>query len=41
MELLDRLKSRFQEHYRHGNILMIQGDCMDLMEELSEKEIEL
>jgi len=41
MELLDRLQIRFPEHYRHGNILMIHGDCMDLMAELSDKEIEL
>ncbi len=41
MELLDRLQTRFPEHYRHGNILMIHGDNMDLMAELSEKEIEL
>ena len=41
MELLDRLQTRFPEHYRHGNILMIHGDNMDLMAELSDKEIEL
>lgn len=41
MEILDRLQSRFQEHYRHRNILMINGDCMDLMAELGEKEIQL
>lgn len=41
MELLDRLQTRFPEHYRHGNILMIHGDCMDLMAELGEKEIPL
>ena len=41
MELLDRLQTRFPEHYRQGNILMIHGDCMDLMAELGEKEIPL
>ena len=41
MELLDRLQTRFPEHYRHGNILMIHGDNMDLMAELGEKEIPL
>ena len=41
MELLDRLQTRFPEHYRNGNILMIHGDNMDLMAELSDKEIEL
>lgn len=41
MELLDRLQSRFPEHYRHGNILMIHGDCMDVMAEIGEKKIPL
>ena len=41
MELLDRLQTRFPEHYRHGTILMIHGDNMDLMAGLGEKEIEL
>ena len=41
MELLDRLQTRFPEHYRHGNILMIHGDCMDVMAELGEKEMPL
>ena len=41
MELLDRLQTRFPEHYRHGNLLMIHGDKMDLRAELGEKEIEL
>ena len=41
MEILDRLQTRFPEHYRHGNILMIHGDNMDLMAELGEKEIPL
>ena len=41
MELLDRLQTHFPEHYRHGNILMIHGDCMDLMAELGEKEVQL
>jgi site-specific DNA-methyltransferase (adenine-specific) len=41
MELLDRLQSRFPEHYRHGNILMIHGDCMDVMKHIHDKEVEL
>jgi site-specific DNA-methyltransferase (adenine-specific) len=41
MEILDRLQSRFPEHYRHGNILMIHGDCMDVMKHIHDKEVEL
>ena len=41
MELLDRLQLRFPEHYRHGNILMIHGDCMELMNHIKDNEVEL
>ncbi len=39
--MIDRIEQAFPESYRNGDILMIHGDCMDVMEELGEKEIPL
>ena len=39
--MIDRLEQAFPESYRNGDILMIHGDCMDVMEELGEKEVQL
>ena len=40
-ELQDRLQELFPVHYRNGNILMINADCMDVMKHIKEKEVEL
>lgn len=40
-ELQDRLAELFPCNYRNGNILMIHGDCEDVMKEIEDKEIEL
>ena len=40
-KMIDRIEQAFSESYRNGDILMIHGDCMDVMEELGEKEIQL
>jgi len=37
----DRLQELFPVHYRNGNILMINADCMDVMKHIKEKEAEL
>ncbi len=39
--MIDRLEQEFPDSYRNGDILMIHGDCMDVMDELGEKEIPL
>ena len=39
--MTDRIEQAFPESYRNGDILMIHGDCMDVMEELEEKEVQL
>ena len=39
--MIDRIDQAFPESYRTGDILMIHGDCMDVMTELGEKEIPL
>ena len=39
--MIDRLEQAFPESYRNGDILMIHGDCIDVMEELGEKEVQL
>ena len=39
--MIDRIEQAFPESYRNGDILMIHGDCMDVMAELGEKEIPL
>jgi murein L,D-transpeptidase YafK len=39
--MIDRIEARFPECYRNGNVLMIHGDCMDVMAEIGEKEIPL
>ena len=39
--MIDRIEQAFPESYRNGDILMIHGDCMDVMEELEEKEVQL
>ena len=37
----DRLQELFPVHYRNGNILMINADCMEVMKHIKEKESEL
>jgi len=37
----DRLQELFPVHYRNGNILMINADCMEVMKHIKEKETEL
>jgi site-specific DNA-methyltransferase (adenine-specific) len=37
----DRLQELFPVHYRNGNILMINADCMDVMKHIQNKEVEL
>ena len=37
----DRLQELFPVHYRNGNILMINADCMDVMKHIKDKEVEL
>lgn len=37
----DRLQELFPVHYRNGNILMINADCMEVMQYIKDKEIEL
>ena len=39
--MIDRIEQEFPESYRNGDILMIHGDCMDVMAELGEKEVQL
>lgn len=39
--MIDRIEARFPDSYRNGNVLMIHGDCMDVMAEIGEKEIPL
>jgi len=37
----DRLQELFPVHYRNGNILLINADCMDVMKHIKDKEVEL
>lgn len=37
----DRLQDLFPVHYRNGNILMINADCMDVMAHIQDNEVEL
>lgn len=37
----DRLQELFPAHYRNGNILMINADCMDVMKHIHDNEVEL
>jgi site-specific DNA-methyltransferase (adenine-specific) len=39
--MIGRIEARFPDSYRNGNVLMIHGDCMDVMAEIGEKEIQL
>jgi site-specific DNA-methyltransferase (adenine-specific) len=41
MEILNRIEARFPDSYRNGNVLMIHGDCMDVMKHIHDKEVEL
>jgi len=36
-----RLQELFPTHYRNGNILMIQADCMEVMKHIQNGEVEL
>ena len=36
-----RLQSAFPAHYRSGNVLMINGDCMEVMKHVRDGEFEL
>lgn len=40
-ELQDRLQELFPVHYRNGNILMINADCMEVMKHIKDGEAEL
>ncbi len=40
-ELQDRLQELFPVHYRNGNILMINADCMEVMKHIQDNEAEL
>ena len=37
----DRLQELFPVHYRNGNILMINANCMDVMIHIQNNEVEL
>jgi site-specific DNA-methyltransferase (adenine-specific) len=37
----DRLQELFPVHYRNGNILMINADCMEVMKHIQDKEVAL
>ncbi len=37
----DRLQELFPVHYRNGNILMINADCMEVMKHIKDNEVEL
>ena len=37
----DRLQELFPAHYRNGNILMINADCMEVMKHIKDNEMEL
>ncbi len=37
----DRLQGLFPVHYRNGNILMINADCMEVMKHIKDNEMEL
>jgi site-specific DNA-methyltransferase (adenine-specific) len=39
--MICRIEAKFPDSYRNGNVLMIHGDCMDVMSEIGEKEIPL
>jgi site-specific DNA-methyltransferase (adenine-specific) len=39
--MIGRIEARFPDSYRNGNVLMIHGDCMDVMAEIGGKEIPL
>jgi site-specific DNA-methyltransferase (adenine-specific) len=39
--MIDRLETRFPDSYRNGNVLMIHGDCMDVMAHIQDNEAEL
>jgi site-specific DNA-methyltransferase (adenine-specific) len=39
--MIHRIEAKFPDSYRNGNVLMIHGDCMDVMAEIGEKEIPL
>jgi site-specific DNA-methyltransferase (adenine-specific) len=41
MEILNRIEARFPDSYRNGNVLMIHGDCMDVMAHIQDNEAEL
>lgn len=37
----DRLQELFPVHYRNGNVLMINADCMEVMKHIKDKEVDL
>ena len=37
----DRLQELFPVHYRNGNILMVNADCMEVMKHIQDNEVEL
>ena len=40
-DLMQRLQIVFPKHYRSGNILLINGDCMDAMDALGDNAFDL
>ena len=40
-DIQDRLQELFPIHYRSGNILLLNGDCMEVMKHISYKHYEL
>jgi len=41
VELLDRLQGLFPKHYRSGSVLLINADCMEVMQHIEDGEVHL
>jgi site-specific DNA-methyltransferase (adenine-specific) len=39
--MINRIEAKFPDSYRNGNVLMIHGDCMDVMAHIQDNEAEL
>lgn len=40
-DIQDRLQAEFPAHYRSGNILLINADCMEVMKHIRDDEFQL
>jgi len=40
-DIQDRLQAEFPDHYRSGNILLINADCMEVMKHIRDDEFQL